>query len=157
RPSLLAKGLNGVVAVGHARQADRRRRQVVISIDRIGWWKLRGRRLRSIDAKLRQVDLVDGCRALLRTANADVAAGASVHLPPGSVTLAWPDELLADDGPPAGSAVRGVQLLDVLTQRDVDPSRRGQRVERRVEGGCLGRQQESLSGELREGAGVGGD
>src|SRR5439155_3706036 len=136
---------------------DRRRGQVVIRIDRIRWWELRGRRRRSIDAELRQVDLVNGCRALLGTADADVAAGASVHLSPGSVTLAWPDELLADDGPPAGSAMRGVQLLDVLTQGNVDPARRGQRVERRVEGSCLGCQQEGLSGELREGAGIGGD
>src|SRR5207237_3689207 len=106
-----------------------RRRQLVLGIGRVGRWELAGGRRRGIDAELRQVDLVDGCRALLRPADADVTAGASVQLSPGRVRVAWPDELLADHRPPAGSAMRGVQLLYVLAQRNVHPTGGGQLVE----------------------------
>ena len=50
--------------------------------------------------------------------------------------------------------MRGIQLLDVLAQRYVNATRSGQQVEGGIQGRCLGREQERLGGELREGAGI---
>ena len=52
--------------------------------------------------------------------------------------------------------MRGVQLLDVLLEWNVDPARGGELVEGRIQRRGLGREQEGLAGELRERAGIGG-
>jgi hypothetical protein len=130
-------------------------RQVVVRV-RIGSCLRPAYRPRRIDAQLGQVRLLDGSHALGRPAHADVTARAAVDLTSRRVVVARPDVLLPNDGAAAGGAVRGVQLLDVLAERDIHPPRAAELAEGRIERAGLGCQEEGLRGKLREGAGVGG-
>ena len=104
-----------------------------------------GGALAALDAELREIDLVHGRDALLGAADRRVAGGASVDLATGRVAVTGPDELVDDHRPAAGGAPRGVELLDVLAQRDVDAARARQLGEGRVEDRRVGASRSAIA------------
>jgi hypothetical protein len=112
---------------------------------------------RPLDAELRQVDVVDRSDAVLGAAERRLAGGATVDLASGGVGVAGPDELVDHDRPATGDAARGVQLLDVLAERDVDLLRAGQLRECRVEHAALRGGEKGDRRHLGERPRIGGD
>ncbi len=101
-------------------EAHRCGRQILVGIGR----RLDRRRLgraRRFETELRVIGLVHGGHPLVGPAERDVTGGAAVDLPPRGVAVPRPDELLHHDRPIAARAAGGVQLLDVLAERDVHP------------------------------------
>ena len=89
-------------------------------------------------------------RARLRATDLVAADGTAIDLAERGVGLAVPDELVDDDRPAAGRAVRGEELVERLAQPDLAARLSAEGVDGGVEVAQVGRPQDDLGHQARE-------